>query len=212
VEDGINPFLPQGQGYPFPSHQLVLAAIARRRGLGEIAWSYRELVKHVGIHEAKLTNGLCLATMHGDLVGPGVVVGKPGPNALLPRDYIVHCFWLPEHDDSAMRQAIQRHRDLGLIDWIDDRPQRVTVSSDLRALVWDKSGGRCWYCGVQTNPFINFRVDHVVPVADNGTNELSNLVPCCHDCNASKGAKHVEAFRAARGSGLFWFEIMRSER
>lgn len=89
--------------------------------------------------------------------------------------------------------------------------RRVPIARDERAMVWRKSGGRCWYCGVQTQPFENFCVDHFTPVADNGTNDLTNLVPSCHDCNAAKAAKHIESFRAARGGALFWFEIVRSD-
>lgn len=87
---------------------------------------------------------------------------------------------------------------------------RQKIERDIRALVWSKSGGRCWYCGTQTNPFDDFRVDHVVPVADGGTNDPANLAPACHPCNAAKGAMALEAFRTRqRGNGLFWFETMR---
>jgi hypothetical protein len=46
--------------------------------------------------------------------------------------------------------------------------------------------GRCFYCGLRTNPFATFCVDHVYPVARGGSNDIANLVPCCRRCNASK--------------------------
>lgn len=87
---------------------------------------------------------------------------------------------------------------------------REPLTTDLRSIVWNKSGGRCWYCGAQTDPFLNFNVDHMRPVVDGGTNDPSNLVPCCKPCNAAKHAMPIETFRRRRGGGLFWFE-MRSE-
>lgn len=73
--------------------------------------------------------------------------------------------------------------------------ERLPIAAEDRALVWDRTGGRCWYCGKQTNPFRDFHADHFVPVAIGGTNDLRNLVPCCSDCNLEKGAADVETFR-----------------
>lgn len=61
------------------------------------------------------------------------------------------------------------------------------LSAAVRAMVWAKTGGVCHYCGKQTNPFADFTVDHVVPLAKGGTNELDNLVPACRRCNSAKG-------------------------
>jgi HNH endonuclease len=42
----------------------------------------------------------------------------------------------------------------------------------------------CAYCG-QSNP-AKLGVDHVIPLALGGSNDLSNLTVCCHRCNARK--------------------------
>ena len=98
-----------------------------------------------------------------------------------------------------------------LIDPNEKQPAiRQMIARDLRSAVWRKTNGRCWYCGVQTDPFDNFHVDHVQPVSDGGTNDLSNLVPSCQRCNNEKHAMPVEVFRQRRGGGLFWFEIARN--
>ena len=56
-----------------------------------------------------------------------------------------------------------------------------------KALVWDKTGGRCHYCGNALNPFSDFTIDHIIPVARDGSDELENLIPACRLCNCRKG-------------------------
>jgi hypothetical protein len=89
-----------------------------------------------------------------------------------------------------------------------DQPKekRSPITPDLRADVWDKSRGICWYCGGELHPFRNFHVDHILPVVDGGTNDLGNLVPCCQSCNTRKGPRPAEYLRRFIGSGVFWFE------
>jgi hypothetical protein len=89
---------------------------------------------------------------------------------------------------------------------------RQPIPREVRSAVWRKTNGHCWYCGDQTNPFENFHVDHVHPVSDGGTNDLSNLVPSCQRCNNEKHVMPIETFRQRRGGGLFWFEIARGSR
>ena len=42
-------------------------------------------------------------------------------------------------------------------------------------------------------------IDHVIPVSKGGTHDLSNLVPACRPCNASKGDKDVDSWRENKG-------------
>lgn len=73
---------------------------------------------------------------------------------------------------------------------------RETASErELKASVWNKTGGVCWYCGVQTVRPTNYTMDHVVPVRDGGQDTYENLVPCCRSCNCTKRHKSVEEFR-----------------
>lgn len=50
--------------------------------------------------------------------------------------------------------------------------------------LWIAAGKRCSYCDKtmteQPDP------DHVVPISRGGRNDLGNIVPCCHLCNADK--------------------------
>lgn len=86
------------------------------------------------------------------------------------------------------------------------RSERVAFPSAIRAIVWEKSGGHCWYCGIQTNPFADFCVDHFIPLALGGSNQTTNLVPCCVACNAVKGGRTLDGFRRRTGRSGFWFE------
>lgn len=78
--------------------------------------------------------------------------------------------------------------------------------------IWDKTNGRCWYCGVELKAITktkekrrgeyrqdiqpnSFVVDHIVPRYYGGLDDESNLVPCCWKCNCSKRTFGIEKFR-----------------
>jgi HNH endonuclease len=76
-----------------------------------------------------------------------------------------------------------------------------------KALVWEKSQGRCWYCGRQPNPFLrDYQMDHVIPRERGGLDTLDNRVPACQPCNARKHDSTLEEYRQRMGGGRFWFE------
>lgn len=79
-------------------------------------------------------------------------------------------------------------------DEIEDAPLSRTYRH-LRALVWDNSGGRCYHCNSVLHPIRDFEVDHLVPRALGGDNEITNLVASCRTCNRSKGARRLEDWR-----------------
>jgi hypothetical protein len=74
-------------------------------------------------------------------------------------------------------------------------PPRPLVKSGLRADVWDKTGGKCWYCGRQTNPWRDFSIDHFLPSCNGGSDDLTNLVPCCRSCNNRKQGRPAQRLR-----------------
>lgn len=63
--------------------------------------------------------------------------------------------------------------------------------------VWNKTKGRCWYCGIEFDDSrdCHFTIDHVVPIFEMTDNSIDNLVPCCKACNSSKRIKSLEEFR-----------------
>ncbi len=48
----------------------------------------------------------------------------------------------------------------------------------------------CAYCGVKERNK-EMTIDHIIPIAKQGTDEYSNLVPACRSCNLSKGNRAV---------------------
>ena len=52
----------------------------------------------------------------------------------------------------------------------------------------------CVYCG-RSAPEVVLHVDHVLPVAEGGTNDIGNLVTACADCNLGKGASIIDTGR-----------------
>lgn len=81
-----------------------------------------------------------------------------------------------------------------------------------RKHIWDKSGGKCWYCGCDL-PEKGWHADHFEPIHRKlkydqrrglyTTDECyhperdnaDNKVPCCASCNIQKGMLSVEGFR-----------------
>jgi hypothetical protein len=51
--------------------------------------------------------------------------------------------------------------------------------------------GNACHVDLYTDKFELMTIDHVLPKSKGGTNELSNLVPCCDRCNCRKGSKIV---------------------
>jgi hypothetical protein len=74
--------------------------------------------------------------------------------------------------------------------------------------VWDKTEGRCWYCGQwlivpvtdrqRLSIWSWFVPDHVTPKCQGGTNDIDNLVPACWSCNSAKNGKTLEQYRLWR--------------
>lgn len=84
--------------------------------------------------------------------------------------------------------------------------QRITtprVRRARRSEVWTKTGGRCYYCGIELDPSTNASIDHLIPQSEGGLHSLENVVPACRRCNSAKGTKSLEAFRFHRAMQAF---------
>ena len=55
----------------------------------------------------------------------------------------------------------------------------------LRVLVFTRDGHKCRFCG-RGSPDVELHVDHIIPVAAGGDDELENLQTLCKDCNLGK--------------------------
>jgi len=58
-----------------------------------------------------------------------------------------------------------------------------------RTRVRQRAGNRCEYCHVhqEDSPLAVLHIEHIVPRAHGGTDDLDNLASACIDCNLHKG-------------------------
>jgi len=66
--------------------------------------------------------------------------------------------------------------------------KRKGMSKRIRFEVFKRDRFTCQYCG-RSAPDVVLHVDHIIPVAEGGTNDMMNLVTSCQDCNLGKSAK-----------------------
>lgn len=64
---------------------------------------------------------------------------------------------------------------------------RKAISKKLRFDVFKRDGFKCQYCGAHP-PNVLLHVDHIVPVAEGGENDIDNLATACVACNLGKHA------------------------
>lgn len=68
--------------------------------------------------------------------------------------------------------------------------KRKTISKSVRFEVFKRDSFKCQYCGASA-PDAILEVDHIIPVADGGDNDMMNLITSCRDCNRGKGKKKL---------------------
>ena len=101
--------------------------------------------------------------------------------------------------------------------------QRVNAQNGKRGSRWKalvRDGFRCRYCGASPvyGGTVTLQVDHVIPPLQGGTNELTNLITACSECNASKNDDRLpptleaEVLQAITVSPLGLAAIERLER
>jgi hypothetical protein len=60
----------------------------------------------------------------------------------------------------------------------------------IRYKVMERDGKRCRTCGrSSSSPGVELEVDHIIPFAKGGNNDLDNLQTLCKDCNRGKGSR-----------------------
>ena len=77
------------------------------------------------------------------------------------------------------------------------------MNKTTRKKVWNKTGGRCYYCGCKlvwggkNNNKRTFCVEHIRQNnrRDESTSHIDNLVPSCKSCNSTKSNNDLETFR-----------------
>lgn len=62
----------------------------------------------------------------------------------------------------------------------------------VRSQVWAACAGRCHHCGKELDPFLDFHLDHLIPLARGGVDAIDNLVGSCKTCNTKRGGRGDE--------------------
>lgn len=62
---------------------------------------------------------------------------------------------------------------------------RIAIPAAVRNYVFQRDGHGCQSCG-KTGKKAKLQVDHIVPLAKGGSNDLSNLQALCARCNQRK--------------------------
>ena len=70
------------------------------------------------------------------------------------------------------------------VKYFDELKGRIKFSKEFKQLVLNKSNGKCACCNCKLEN--KYHTDHIIPLANNGTNELSNLQALCVGCHMDK--------------------------
>lgn len=62
---------------------------------------------------------------------------------------------------------------------------RIKLAAAVRKYVFERDHYQCKSCG-QTNVESHLTIDHIIPLAGGGSNDISNLQTLCQSCNQSK--------------------------
>lgn len=62
---------------------------------------------------------------------------------------------------------------------------RIPIPLQVRKYVFERDRHQCQSCG-QTNLETNLSIDHIIPLAYGGQNDISNLQTLCLTCNQQK--------------------------
>lgn len=68
--------------------------------------------------------------------------------------------------------------------------KRKSLSKKTRFEVFKRDSFTCQYCG-RMAPDVVLNVDHIEPVSKGGTNDITNLITSCFDCNSGKSDREL---------------------
>ena len=62
---------------------------------------------------------------------------------------------------------------------------RIPIPNSVRQYIYQRDNYQCQNCGqTQTETILN--IDHIIPLAKGGSNDMSNLQTLCQTCNQNK--------------------------
>lgn len=64
--------------------------------------------------------------------------------------------------------------------------RRLQIGEKLRFKIFQRDNYTCQYCGRTKSDGAILQIDHIIPISKGGTNDESNLITCCQECNIGK--------------------------
>lgn len=71
---------------------------------------------------------------------------------------------------------------------------RISIPPEVRAYVFQRDNYHCQSCGKKPTQ-TGLEVDHIIPIAKGGSNDISNLQSLCRRCNQQKKHHFDQRFR-----------------
>lgn len=69
--------------------------------------------------------------------------------------------------------------------------QGTLFGFEVKQYLLERCGHKCAYCGKKNIPL---QIEHVIAIANGGTDRISNLTMACKPCNRRKGTRSIEVF------------------
>lgn len=82
---------------------------------------------------------------------------------------------------------------------------RINFPKEVREMIYNTAIGRCALCGRKIT-YDNMTLDHIVPLAMNGADDVSNLQCTCEACNLFKGSVLPDDFME-RITEIFMYQM-----
>lgn len=75
--------------------------------------------------------------------------------------------------------------------------KRITIPASVRQYVFERDLFQCQSCGLdqKLDPTTKLTIDHIIPLATGGSNDMSNLQTLCQRCNQKKSHHYDDRFR-----------------
>lgn len=73
------------------------------------------------------------------------------------------------------------------------------INTKVRFEIFKRDLFTCQYCG-RSSPEVELQVDHIVPQAKGGSDDVDNLITACSECNYAKNDTHLSDFSYLKNS------------
>lgn len=74
------------------------------------------------------------------------------------------------------------------------KTERINIPLSVRKYIYKRDKFQCQGCGKKEDK-TQLNIDHIIPLAKGGSNDLSNLQTLCYQCNQRKKANFDPRFR-----------------